>query len=96
MNVRDRYKAKQEAKEEAYYKGLEAPQTKMVDTGNGFTEVQTNTDKNEPVNEPQKKQTTLQNYKPVQSVEEKPVEQPQVVGNAEVPSTETPQQQPQP
>ena len=96
MNVRDRYKAKQEAKEEAYYKGLEAPQTKMVDTGNGFTEVQTNTDKNEPVNEPQKKQTTLQNYKPVQSVEEKPVEQPQVVGNAEVPSTETPQAETQP
>lgn len=107
MSVKDRYKAKQEAKEEAYYKGLEAPQTKMVDTGNGFTEVQTNTDKNEPVNEPQKKQTTLQNYKPVEG---KPVgqeEQPQtetqpqaeVVGNAEVPensATETPQAETQP
>lgn len=74
MNVKDRYKAKQEAKEEAYYKGMEVPQTKMADTGNGFTQVQTNTDKNEPVNAPvqnnQNKQTTLQNYKPVQSVEQ--------------------------
>ena len=103
MNVRDRYKAKQEAKEEAYYKGMEAPQTKMVDTGNGFTEVQTNSDKNEPVNEPvqnnQKKQTTLQNYKPVEQAKQ-PQEQPQVVGNAEVPSTEAPStetpQEPQP
>ena len=106
MNVKDRYKAKQEAKEEAYYKGLEAPQTKMVDTGNGFTQVQTNTDKNgmvnEPVNEPvqnnQKKQTTLQNYKPVE--EKQPQTEPQagaeVVGNAEVPSTETPQAETQP
>lgn len=102
MNVRDRHKAKQEAKEEAYYKGMEAPQTKMVDTGNGFTEVQTNSDKNEPVNEPQKKQTTLQNYKPVDGkpVEQQPQEQPQqqlqVVGNSEVPSTETPQAETQP
>lgn len=105
MNVKDRYKAKQEAKEEAYYNGMEAPQTKMVDTGNGFTQVQTNTDKNEPVNEPvqnnQKKQTTLQNYKPVEG---KPVGQPagaEVVGNAEVPevvgnATETPQAETQP
>lgn len=112
MNVKDRYKAKQEAKEEAYYKGMEAPQTKMVDTGNGFTQVQTNTDKNEPINEPaqqQKKQTTLQNYKPVegkpvgqgeQPAQQQPQEQKQpaqqqaeVVGNAEVPSTETPAQQ---
>lgn len=111
MNVRDRYKAKQEAKEEAYYKGTEAPQTKMVDTGNGFTEVQTNTDKNGRVNSPvnnlvNNKQTTLQNYKPVEG---KPVGQAQpvqkeaeaeaeaeVVGNAEVPensATETPAQQ---
>lgn len=93
MNAKQRYLAKKEAKEEAYYKGLEAPQTKMVDTGNGFTEVQTNTDKNGPVNSPvnnpeNNKRTTLQNYKPVEG---KPVvkeEQPQqaeaeVVGNAE-------------
>lgn len=95
MNAKQRYLAKKEAKEEAYYKGLEAPQTKMVDTGNGFTEVQTNTDKNEPVNEPvQNNRTTLQNYKPV---EESPVEQPQEqeqkqpeeVGN----TTKTPAQQ---
>lgn len=111
MNVKDRYKAKQEAKEEAYYKGLEAPQTKMADTGNGFTEVQTNTDKNGMVNEPinapvqnSKQNTTLQNYKPVQSVEEQPAEQqaqgqaePDVVGNSEIPpSTETPQAETQP
>ena len=82
MNAKQRYLAKKEAKEEAYYKGLEAPQTKMVDTGNGFTEVQTNTDKNGPVNSPvnnpeNNKRTTLQNYKPVEG---KPVvkeEQPQ-------------------
>ena len=99
MNVKDRYKAKQEAKEEAYYKGMEAPQTKMVDTGNGFTEVQTNTDKNGNVNgnanNPENnKRTTLQNYKPVEGKpvgQEQPQEQPQeqqqpeVVGNAEVP-----------
>lgn len=81
MNVRDRYKAKQEAKEEAYYKGMEAPKTTFVDTGNGITEVQTNSDKNEPINEPQKKQTTLQNYKPVEQAqpEAKPeVPQPEV------------------
>lgn len=99
MNAKQRYLAKKEAQEEAYYKGLEAPQTKMVDTGNGFTEVQTNTDKNgmvnSPVNNPENnKRTTLQNYKPVEG---KPVvkeEQPQpnaeaqaeVVGNAEVPA----------
>lgn len=92
MNAKQRYLAKKEAKEEAYYKGLEAPQTKMVDTGNGFTEVQTNTDKNEPINAPvqnSKQNTTLQNYKPVEG---KPVGQPQaqteeepkVVGNSEV------------
>lgn len=72
MNVKDRYKAKQEAKEEAYYKGLEAPKTTFVDTGNGITEVQTNSDKNGPINAPvqgdQNKQTTLQNYKPVEQV----------------------------
>ncbi|MEE1281485.1 MAG: hypothetical protein UHK60_04410 [Acutalibacteraceae bacterium] len=74
MNVKDRYKAKQEAKEEAYYKGMEAPQTKMVDTGNGFTQVQTNTDKNGPVNAPvqNNKQTTLQNYKPVEQAKPQP------------------------
>ena len=84
MNVKDRYRAKQEAKEEAYYKGMEAPQTKMVDTGNGFTQAQTNTDKNEPVNAPvqnnQNKQTTLQNYKPVEQAqpkEEAPVQEAQ-------------------
>lgn len=92
MNVKDRYKAKQEAKEEAYYKGMEAPQTKMVDTGNGFTQVQTNTDKNGPVNSPENnKQTTLQNYKPVEGkqpqteTQPQPQEQPEVVGNAKVP-----------
>lgn len=105
MNVKDRYKAKQEAKEEAYYKGMEAPQTKMVDTGNGFTQVQTNTDKNEPQNEPQKKRTTLQNYKPLEQPQQQPQEQPQeqkqpeVVGNAETPveqpQPETPVEQPQ-
>lgn len=104
MNVKDRYKAKQEAKEEAYYKGMEAPQTKMVDTGNGFTQVQTNTDKNGMVNGPvNNKQTTLQNYKPVEGKPEQPQveqqaqveQQPQpqaeaeVVGNAEAPQAET-------
>lgn len=109
MNAKQRYLAKKEAKEEAYYKGLEAPQTKMVDTGNGFTEVQTNTDKNGPVNSPvnnpeNNKRTTLQNYKPV---ERKPVvkeEQPQpqaepqaeaeVVGNAEAPAQQQAETQP--
>lgn len=107
MNAKQRYLAKKEAQEEAYYKGLEAPQTKMVDTGNGFTEVQINTDKNGPVNSPvnspvNNKRTTLQNYKPVEG---KPVGQPQeqaqpqaesqVVGNAEVPQgqVEQPAQQ---
>lgn len=84
MNVKDRYKAKQEAKEEAYYKGMEAPKTTFVDTGNGITEVQTNSDKNEPVNEPQKKQTTLQNYKPV--------EQAQPEAKPEVPQPEAQQE----
>ena len=95
MNVKDRYKAKQEAKEEAYYKGMEAPQTKMVDTGNGFTQVQTNTDKNEPVNAPvqnnQNKQTTLQNYKPVEQAqpkEEVPTEAAQPEAQAEMPVQE--------
>lgn len=90
MNVKDRYKAKQEAKEEAYYKGMEAPKTTFVDTGNGITEVQTNSDKNEPINEPQKKQTTLQNYKPVEQAqpEAKP-EAPQ----PEAPVEEVPQAQ---
>lgn len=100
MNAKQRYLAKKEAKEEAYYKGLEAPQTKMVDTGNGFTEVQTNTDKNglvnSPVNNPENnKQTTLQNYKPVEGEQpqEQQQEQPQVVGNAEVPQGQVEQPQ---
>ena len=67
---KQRAQAKKEAAEEAYYKGMEAPKTSFVDTGNGITEVQTNSDKNGPVNEPVQKQTTLQNYKPVQSVEQ--------------------------
>lgn len=102
MNAKQRYMAKQEAKEEAYYKGLEAPQTKMVDTGNGFTEVQTNTDKNEPVNAPvqNNKRTTLQNYKPVEGkpvvkeepqteTQAQPQPQAEVVGNSEVSPNET-------
>lgn len=84
MNVKDRYKAKKEAAEEAYYKGMEAPKTTFVDTGNGITEVQTNSDKNEPINEPQKKQTTLQNYKPV--------EQAQPEAKPEVPQPEAQQE----
>lgn len=109
MNAKQRYMAKKEAKEEAYYKGQEVPQTKMVDTGNGFTEVQTNTDKNGPVNSPvNNKRTTLQNYKPVEGKEVGAVkeenakpqpaqEQPQaeVVGNAEVPETPAAETQPQ-
>lgn len=99
MNAKQRYLAKKEAQEEAYYKGLEAPKTKMVDTGNGFTEVQTNTYKNEPVNNPENnKQTTLQNYKPVEG--EQPQEQPaqpqaeaEVVGNSEVPQGQVEQPQ---
>lgn len=74
MNVKQRAKAKKEAAEEAYYKGMEAPKTTFVDTGNGITEVQTNSDKNGPINAPsstqETKRTTLQNYKPVQSVEQ--------------------------
>lgn len=90
MNVKDRYKAKKEAEEEAYYKGQEAPKTTFVDTGNGITEVQTNSDKNEPINEPQKKQTTLQNYKPVEQAkpEAKPEEE---VPQAQVPQEAAPQ-----
>lgn len=85
MNVKDRYKAKQEAKEEAYYKGMEAPQAKMVDTGNGFTQVQTNTDKNEPVNAPvqNNKQTTLQNYKPVEQAQPKEEAKPEAAAEAQ-------------
>ena len=115
MNAKQRYLAKKEAQkeaqEEAYYKGMEAPQTKMVDTGNGFTEVQTNTDKNGMVNAPapapvqnNKQRTTLQNYKPVEGKEVGQVEQqqkaePSVVGNSEVPveqANETPQAETQP
>lgn len=75
MNVKQRAKAKKEAAEEAYYKGMEAPKTTFVDTGNGITEVQTNSDKNEPVNAPsaatkETKRTTLQNYKPIEQVNE--------------------------
>lgn len=100
MNVRDRYKAKKEAAEEAYYKGQEAPKTTFVDTGNGITEVQTNTDKNEPINEPQKKQTTLQNYKPVEQAqpEAKPEAKPEVPAEPkpEAPAEEAPQPEVQP
>lgn len=92
MNVKDRYKAKKEAEEEAYYKGQEAPKTTFVDTGNGIAEVQTNTDKNEPINEPQKKQTTLQNYKPVEQAQ--PEAKPEV--KPEVPVEEAPQAEAQP
>lgn len=102
MNVRDRYKAKKEAAEEAYYKGQEAPKTTFVDTGNGITEVQTNSDKNEPINEPQKKQTTLQNYKPVEQAqpEAKPEVKPEVpqpeAPAEEAPQPEVPQQEAEP
>lgn len=101
MNVRDRYKAKKEAQEEAYYKGQEAPKTTFVDTGNGITEVQTNSDKNEPINEPQKKQTTLQNYKPVEQAQpeakpEVPAEPKPEVQAEEVPQPEVPQQEAEP
>ena len=72
MNVKQRAKAKKEAAEEAYYKGMEAPKTTFVDTGNGITEVQTNSDKNAPINAPaatkETKRTTLQNYKPIEQV----------------------------
>ena len=75
MNAKQKARAKKEAAEEAYYKGLEAPKTTFVDTGNGITEVQTNSDKNGSINAPstatkETKRTTLQNYKPVQSVEQ--------------------------
>ena len=96
MNVKDRYKAKKEAAEEAYYKGQEAPKTTFVDTGNGITEMQTNSDKNEPINEPQAKQTTLQNYKPVEQAqpEAKPEVKPEV--QPEVQAEEVPQPEVQP
>lgn len=96
MNVRDRYKAKKEAQEEAYYKGQEAPKTTFVDTGNGITEMQTNSDKNEPINEPQKKQTTLQNYKPVEQAQ--PEAKPEVPAEPkpEAPVEEAPQPEVQP
>ena len=96
MNVKDRYKAKKEAAEEAYYKGQEAPKTTFVDTGNGITEVQTNSDKNEPINEPQKKQTTLQNYKPVEQAQ--PEAKPEVPAEPkpEVQAEEVPQPEVQP
>lgn len=73
MNARQRALARKEAAEEAYYKGMEAPKTTFVDTGNGITEVQTNSDKNGPINAPsaatkETKRTTLQNYKPVEKV----------------------------
>lgn len=73
MNVKQRAKAKKEAAEEAYYKGMEAPKTTFVDTGNGIAEVQTNSDKNGPINAPsaatkETKRTTLQNYKPVEKI----------------------------
>lgn len=76
MNVKQRAKAKQDAAEEAYYKGMEAPKTTFVDTGNGITEVQTNSDKNVPINAPsaatkETKRTTLQNYKPVENIKPK-------------------------
>ena len=81
MNVKQRAKAKKEAAEEAYYKGMEAPKTTFVDTGNGITEVQTNSDNNGPINAPsatqETKRTTLQNYKPVEQA------QPQSKPNAE-------------
>ena len=88
MNVKQRAKAKKEAAEEAYYKGMEAPKTTFVDTGNGITEMQTNSDKNEPINEPQKKQTTLQNYKPVQSVEQIKPKDNKIVEEVEPDETE--------
>ena len=99
MNVKQRAKAKKDAAEEAYYKGMEAPKTTFVDTGNGITEVQTNSDKNEQINAPsatkETKRTTLQNYKPVQSVEQaKPQEIKQEVTEevapAETTETKTP------
>ena len=97
MNVKQRAQAKKEAAEEAYYKGMEAPKTTFVDTGNGITEMQTNSDKNEPINEPQKKQTTLQNYKPVEQAqpEAKPEVKPEVP-QPEAPAEEAPQTEVQP
>lgn len=97
MNVKQRAQARKEAAEEAYYKGMEAPKTTFVDTGNGITEMQTNSDKNEPINEPQKKQTTLQNYKPVEQAqpEAKPEVKPEVP-QPEAPAEEAPQPEVQP
>lgn len=73
MNAKQRRQAKLDAQEDAYYKGLEAPKTSFVDTGNGITEVQTNSDQDEPITEKQVKPTTSQNYKPVST---KPVSTP--------------------
>lgn len=90
MNVKQRAKAKKEAAEEAYYKGMEAPKTTFVDTGNGITEVQTNSDKNGPINAPttkETKRTTLQNYKPIEKV--KPQEIKPEVTEEVAPATET-------
>ena len=83
MNVKQRAKAKKEAAEEAYYKGMEAPKTTFVDTGNGITEVQTNSDKNAPINAPsaatkETKRTTLQNYKPIEQANEAQKVEPEV------------------
>lgn len=87
MNVKQRAQAKKEAAEEAYYKGMEAPKTTFVDTGNGITEVQTNSDKNGPINAPsatkETKRTTLQNYKPVEQAK------PKAKPNAEAQAVET-------
>lgn len=78
MNVKQRAQARKDAAEEAYYKGMEAPKTTFVDTGNGITEVQNNSDKNGPINAPsatkETKRTTLQNYKPIEQA--KPQAQP--------------------
>lgn len=98
MNVKQRAKANKEAAEEAYYKGMEAPKTTFVDTGNGITEVQTNSDKNVPINAPsaatkETKRTTLQNYKPVQSVEQVKPQENKIVEEikpAETTETSTP------
>lgn len=100
MNVKQRAEAKKEAAEEAYYKGMEAPKTTFVDTGNGITEVQTNSDKNGPINEPsttETKRTTLQNYKPVEKakpqenkiVEEIKPDETTVTTETSTPATDT-------
>ena len=94
MNVKDRYKAKKEAQEEAYYKGMEAPKTTFVDTGNGITEVQTNSDKNDPVNAPsaateETKRTTLQNYKPIEQVKPQEIKPDETTVTEEAAPAET-------